>query len=229
MPAAKLHLGCGDLELPGWINLDALPYPAVDRVVDLTRGLPYTGVSHIFAEHFVEHLAPDESLALFRECRKALSEDGVLRLSTPNLDWVLETHYRPDKWDASPAAVDECFALNKAFHGWGHKFLFNRQTLDAFLREAGFAEVEFLGYGESRDPVLRNLERHDLSQDTPSQASVLIAEARGRRTGAGVGALDVRRIEYRRDAEMPYHVFQYSLLWTIRAISRMGRFVLRRR
>jgi len=229
VPPTKLHLGSGNLDLPGWINLDALPYPAVDRVVDLTRGLPYSAASYIFAEHFIEHLAPDDALALLRECRKALAEDGVLRLSTPNLDWVMDTHYRPDKWASPSAAVDECFGLNKAFHGWGHKFLFNRQTLEAFLREAGFAQTELFAYGESNDPELQHLERHERSEDTPRHQSVLIAEARGRSANAPTAVLDVRRIEYRRDAEMPFHVLQYSLLWAIRAISRMGRFIFRRR
>jgi len=229
VPPQKLHLGSGDLDSPGWLNLDALPYPAVDRVVDLTRGLPYSNVAYIYAEHFIEHLIPDDSLALLRECRKALADDGVLRLSTPNLDWVMDTHYRPDKWSSPSAAVDECFGLNKAFHGWGHKFLFNRQTLEAFLREAGFARIEFFEYGESNDPELKELERHERSVDSPGHHHVLVAEARGRIDASSNDVLDVQRIAYRRDAVMPYHVLQYSLLWTIRAISRVGKFVLRRR
>ncbi|HYM60544.1 MAG TPA: methyltransferase domain-containing protein [Thermoanaerobaculia bacterium] len=227
MAGEKLHIGSGDEALPGWINLDALPYPNVDRVQDLTRGLPYSDVAYIYAEHFIEHLTPDQSLSLLKNCRDALAPDGVLRLSTPNLDWVLETHYRPDKWDAPGTAIAECFGLNKAFHGWGHKFLFNRQTLEAFLTAAGFATIELCAYGESRDPELRSLERHERSRDT-AQQHVLIAEARGRREKTA-GVLDKYRFEYRRDAVMPFHVLQYSLLWLIRLASRTARWIFRRR
>src|SRR5688572_1785254 len=85
---SKLHLGCGPLALPGWLNIDNEPYAGVDRVLDVTAGLPFEDVQFIFAEHFIEHLSFDASTALMRECRRVLREDGVLRLSTPNLDWV---------------------------------------------------------------------------------------------------------------------------------------------
>ncbi len=219
----KLNLGSGDLEMPGWINLDALPYPNVDRVLDLTRGIPYQNVSFIYAEHFVEHLTPDQSMALLRACRRSLADDGILRLSTPNLDWVLETHYRPQDWRSPTAAVDECFALNKGFHGWGHRFLFNHQTLEAFLLAAGFAKVAFFAYGVSTTPELTGLERHERSVDTERNQHVLIAQASGRSDSNPEWS--EQRIAYRRDAGMPYHVLQYSLLWFIRGLSRTARFL----
>jgi predicted SAM-dependent methyltransferase len=219
----KLNLGSGDLDMPGWINLDALPYPNVDRVLDLTRGIPYRDVSYIYAEHFIEHLTPDQSMALLRSCRASLADDGILRLSTPNLDWVLETHYRRQEWSSPAVGVDQCFALNKAFHGWGHRFLFNRETLEAFLRAAGFARVELFPYGVSTTPELAGLERHERSADTERHQHVLIAEASGR--GNPGAEWNEQRIAYRRDAEMPYHVLQYSLLWLTRGLSRSARFL----
>jgi hypothetical protein len=72
-----------------------------------------------------------------------------------------------------------CFEINKAFHGWGHRFLFNEAMLTAALRSAGFAKVVFCRYGESSVPFLQNLERHEKSLDTPELPHVLIAEASG--------------------------------------------------
>ena len=68
-----------------------------------------------------------------------LRADGVLRLSTPNLDWVWASHYRLDLGDADQ--VRACFALNGAFRAWGHQFLYNERTLAATLLDAGFASV----------------------------------------------------------------------------------------
>jgi len=220
-----LNLGSGDIQLPGWISLDAMPYPNVDRILDLTKGLPYTDVSFIYAEHFIEHLTPDESMALLRACRKSLSVDGVLRLSTPNLDWVMETHYLPEKWQSASDAVKHCYGLNKAFHGWGHKFLFNRQTLEEFLTDAGFGKVEFFEYGESNTAALRSLERHERSVDTDTHQHVLITEASGQNRSKP--ASNPCLIEYRRDAVMPFHALQYSLLWFIRGLSRVKRRLFR--
>src|SRR5437016_2706603 len=117
--ALRLHIGCGPLRLDGWINVDNQTYPGVDQVLDVTQGLPFDDLSFIFAEHFIEHLAYASALALMRECRRVLRDDGVLRLSTPNLDWVWITHYKLDVDD--PLKVQACFALNRAFHGWGHQ------------------------------------------------------------------------------------------------------------
>lgn len=92
---SRLHIGADTTPLEGWINLDIAPYPGIDAVVDVRDGLPYSDVSYIFAEHFVEHLVLEDGSRFMRECRRVLREDGVLRLSTPNLDWVWLTHYKP--------------------------------------------------------------------------------------------------------------------------------------
>src|SRR5438046_4862528 len=129
----KLHIGCGPQILRGWINVDNAEYPGVDRIHDVTQGLPFEDVSHIFAEHFIEHLPYPDALALMRECRRVLRDDGVLRLSTPNLDWVWFTHYKPLGQMNDQEEVQACFALNRAFRGWGHQFLYNERALQATL------------------------------------------------------------------------------------------------
>lgn len=175
----RLHIGCGPQALPGWVNVDVEGYPGVDLVHDIRDGLPFTGVRYIYAEHFIEHLTYDEALRFFRECRAAMRDDGVLRLSTPNLDWVLATHYR------GADGVGKCFAMNKAFRGWGHQFLYNAPTLIATLRAAGFDVVDFVAYGRSDDPVLHGIERHETYPDEPGMPHVLVAEVRGRRAAGG--------------------------------------------
>ena len=174
----KLHLGCGPLALQGWINIDNAPYPGVDRVLDVTEGLPFEDVQFIFAEHFIEHLAFDSAAALMRECRRVLCEDGVLRLSTPNLDWVWASHYK--KVMTQEEAVLACFAINRAFRGWGHQFLYNETTLRSLLLGAGFANVVRREYGESEHPELRGIERHEWQPDFDGFSHILIVEASGR-------------------------------------------------
>jgi predicted SAM-dependent methyltransferase len=192
----KLHLGCGPLALPGWVNIDNQPYPGVDRVLDVTRGLPFRNVSFVFAEHFIEHLAYDDALTMLRECRRIMGDDGVLRLSTPNLDWVWATHYRLDAPEADQVAA--CFYLNRAFHGWGHQFLYNERTLTATLNDAGFANVRRVAYGESEHAALRGLERHEQSTDYGELSHILIVEASGK-GGSAPEYLETPRRDFRRD------------------------------
>jgi predicted SAM-dependent methyltransferase len=174
----RLHIGCGQEAIAGWINIDSHALPGVDRVLDVRKGLPFRNVSAIYAEHFLEHLGLDDGLGFLKECRRVLAPSGVLRLSTPNLDWVYATHYRLPQVSAEETLHD-CLQLNRAFHGWGHQFLYNRATLLSVLKAAGFATVRFQRYGQSDVAELSGIERHETWVDTPELPHVLIAEASG--------------------------------------------------
>ena len=176
--SAKLHIGCGQQSIPGWINIDNQGLPGVDQVLDVRKGLPFADVESIYAEHFLEHLGLEDGLAFLAECRRVLRPDGVLRLSTPNLDWVLLTHYR-GPLTADPEAREDAIRLNRAFHGWGHQFLYNRAMLASALKSAGFARTTFCRYGESEVAELKGLERHQTWVDTPELPHVLIVEGSG--------------------------------------------------
>ena len=175
----KLHIGSGSVVLPGWINVDIKALPGVDVVHDVSQGLPFAEAQFIFAEHFIEHLPFEAASHFLRECRKVLSETGVLRLSTPNLDWVLRSHYDPSRWHTTAEPIRDCIWINKAFRGWGHCFLYNLETLAQLLSAAGFAFVLAQRYGRSQFPALMGLESHETDLDLPGEPHVLIVEASG--------------------------------------------------
>ncbi|HVT44080.1 MAG TPA: methyltransferase domain-containing protein [Thermoanaerobaculia bacterium] len=196
--AERIHVGSGAVSLEGWMNIDNQPYPGVDRVLDVTSGLPFRNARFIFAEHFIEHLPLDDALRFLAECRSVLRDEGVLRLSTPNLDWVLATHYHRGLWRNEGDAIVDCFQTNRAFRGWGHQFLYNIQTLTAALRRAGFARVEVRRYGESPHEDLRGLERHETWEDSEELPHILVIEASGSSVES-TAVLDQRLGEYLRD------------------------------
>jgi SAM-dependent methyltransferase len=209
----RLHLGSGPEILHGWINIDNRAYPGVDRVLDVRDGLPFENVAYIFAEHFIEHLELEDAWKLVRECRRVLADDGVLRLTTPNLDWVWATSYATrwkaesarhatiavDAWKHDDAAARDCVGLNHAFRGWGHRFLYNAGMLEALLRDAGFARVNWEQYGRSDHAELHAIERHEQSPDIPGMPHVLVAEASGRNAAPIEGELRERIDRYLRD------------------------------
>ncbi|HYH05446.1 MAG TPA: methyltransferase domain-containing protein [Thermoanaerobaculia bacterium] len=180
----RLHIGSGPIRIDGWTNVDVTAYEGVDVVLDVREPWPFEHVELIFAEHFLEHLTLVEGLRFLRECRRVLREDGVLRLSTPNLDWVWLTHYKPPAELSVEEQLAGCLEINRAFHGWGHEFLYNFRTLQLALEASGFAEVIQREYGESEVEALRNLERHERHRDLPGAPSVVVVEARGKKKGA---------------------------------------------
>jgi len=169
-------VGCGREALPGWVNVDVEPFSSVDVVADVSKGLGFSDCHAVFAEHFLEHLTIEEGIGFLVETHRALGDQGWLRLSTPNLEWVLATHY-----DAHAAPEEKALAgltLNRAFYGWGHRFLWNQSLLTEALEACGFTEIRWCRYGESELPFFQNLERHSTYEDSPQIPHVLIAEAR---------------------------------------------------
>jgi predicted SAM-dependent methyltransferase len=172
----RLHIGSGNVRLPGWTNVDAQRLPGVDVVADVTRGLDFTGAEAVFSEHFLEHLAVDDALRFLLEVHRALMDGGWVRLTTPNLDWVWLTHYRLEGEAAERR--EAALAINRAFRGWRHQFLWNREMLAEALAACGFEAVRWCRRGESELPFFRDLERHDTYGDSEEMPHILIVEAR---------------------------------------------------
>jgi predicted SAM-dependent methyltransferase len=192
----RVHIGAGAQHLDGWINLDLRPLPGVDVVADVTQGLAFRDVQAVYAEHFLEHLWPDQALDFLCEVREVLDREGRLRLSTPNLDWVWRSHYRLDV-----AAVHKKhfgMMINRAFHGWEHKFLWNRELLGEALRVTGFEGLLWHRYGESDSELFRGIERHETYEDDDETPHVIIVEAgKGSPDPEGLASLRERfRKEY---------------------------------
>ena len=177
-PRLRLHVGCGRAHLAGWVNIDVQELPGVDVVADVTRGFPYAGeeAEAIFAEHFLEHLALPDALTFLGEAHRVLAPDCWLRLSTPNLDWVWSTHY--ELGAEASRKRDAAIVLNRAFYGWRHRFLWNREMLEEALTALGFDEPRWCAYGESEQPLFRGIERHERYGDSPALPHVLIVDAR---------------------------------------------------
>jgi hypothetical protein len=179
----RLHVGCGRVRLDGWLNLDIQDLPGVDLVVDVYQGLYWRDVEAVYAEHFLEHLDLDRAIAFLTDIHNGLVPGGVVRLSTPNLDWVWETHYSTSS-DPELRRL-QALRLNRAFHGWRHRFLWNRMLLGDALTACGFRDLVWCRYGESERSVFRGLEHHDTYEDRPDLPHVLIVEAEKGEVDAG--------------------------------------------
>jgi predicted SAM-dependent methyltransferase len=175
----KVHVGCGPHALlPGWWNTDLREFPAIDQAMDATEPWPWRGeLTHVYAEHFLEHLKMEQAFAFLTHAGNALAPGGRLRLSTPNLSWVMATHYPTGPDVDVEARLNGTLVINRAFHGWGHRFLWSEELLTGLLASMGYEDVETFGYGESDDPVLQSIERHGRFSISDGHPSVIIVEA----------------------------------------------------
>jgi predicted SAM-dependent methyltransferase len=158
----KLHLGAGAHLLPGWLNTDLHDYGRRELVyLDVRRPFPLPDASFdcVFSEHMLEHLTYEEGQRCLRESLRVLRPDGTIRIATPSLERIARLYEAGDlqrryvRWAADTLAPELNAALpgavvNNFFRSWGHRFIYDPQTLRHALEEAGFVDVEERTLGE---------------------------------------------------------------------------------
>ncbi len=152
----KLHLGCGDHLLEGWLNTDLRPRVAGVLPLDATRTLPFPDGSfdYIFSEHLIEHVPYPQGCKLLAECRRVLKPGGKIRLAT--LDFAfLVTLYNPEKTTLQQAyldwsklhflpwapAADDIYVINNSVRDWGHQFIYDDKAMRHAMAAAGFSNI----------------------------------------------------------------------------------------
>jgi predicted SAM-dependent methyltransferase len=168
-PAPRVHLGCGDHSLEGWLNVDFLRASAADLLADAARGLPFrdASVGFVHSEDLLEHLDLEGGTVLVRECFRVLRPGGVLRLLTPDLAAIIDRVYvrrdaRHLAWcRAQLSTEDPCEALNMHLRMKGeHRFVYDEDRLRGLLERAGFQVIR-AEYNRSAHRELRYLDLRD--------------------------------------------------------------------
>lgn len=134
----KLHLGCGNRILPGYINIDIQKAPGVDMVCDV-RKLPYkrNSVDFIYSCAVIEHFGRVEWKKVLRHWFQKLRPGGKLRISTADFRQVCERYF--EKGD-----IEELLGLvvggQKDKYDW-HGMIFDFKLMKHALKEVGFENV----------------------------------------------------------------------------------------
>jgi len=168
--SVKINIGCGKANLQSWINLDI--EKGADIVLDLNQGLPFkdNSVQYLYSEHLLEHFSFREGQVLLKDCFRILSEGGIIRIATPDLDHIIKKYssdWKNQDWLLSPEysfIKTKGNMLNVVFSWWGHKFLYNEEDLRIQLEDAGFTNLVRTDFGSSRFSDLCNLETRNDSK-----------------------------------------------------------------
>lgn len=161
----RLHLGCGTVRLPGWVNIDMDGGP--DLQLDLRFGLPFPdgSVDLIHTEHMLEHMCLSDGKLLMAEGYRVLRLGGTMRIGVPDLEKIVQRYSAPGwrdqawvqdrnfDWIDSPVAL-----INTSFRGWEHLYLYDETELRLRLSQTGFADVRRVSNGQSTHPDLVGLE-----------------------------------------------------------------------
>lgn len=136
-----LHIGCGDIDAPGFINLDARPQPHVHIVTTnlfrLTM-IPDNVVDLIYMSHVLEHVSHRDITSTLREMHRILKRGGVLRISVPDFDHIL-TIYQSTGHDITSIEQPLMGGQDYAFNF--HYTVFNGAHLRKMMMNSGFRET----------------------------------------------------------------------------------------
>jgi predicted SAM-dependent methyltransferase len=169
----KLQLGCGVHPLPGWLNADLWPATSDILHLNVARRFPFADeqIDFIFAEHVIEHLSYTEALVLLREAYRILRPGGVVRITTPDLAFLLRLYGDPTDDEAArylawtgaeylekgvPASA--CAVINNYVRAWGHRFIYDEPTLRSAMIDSGFTRLRRCELNESEVAELRGVE-----------------------------------------------------------------------
>ena len=181
----KLQLGAGENVRHGWLNTDLHDYGRPHELVylDVRKRFPLPDGSFdfVYSEHMIEHLTYDEGRHCLRECLRVLRPSGAIRIATPSLARLAALYRGGDeaeryiRWavETLEPEVDAPLAggiVNNFFHSWGHRFIYDPQTLEHALTEAGFVDV--------REEPVGELERHLPEAPEFNELETFVLEAR---------------------------------------------------
>lgn len=142
----KLHLGCGGVIIPGYVNIDLNIRPGIDLLSDLRR-LPFAPgqVDFIYACAVIEHFERSEWRSVLAHWFRTLKPGGTLRLSTSDFEACVAEY-------AAAGNITDVTGLiiggQRDFYDW-HGMIFDFELLRSGLEDAGFGNVRRYDWRET--------------------------------------------------------------------------------
>ena len=138
----QLHLGCGKRFIPDFLHIDLDKYPHIDvvgNVADLSF-IHDNNVDLIYACHVLEYFDILELIIVLKEWYRVLKKGGVLRVSVPDFDKVIEVYKKYDNMELIYGFLYGRYTRSKKEPVY-HKIIHTHKTLKENLLKAGFESI----------------------------------------------------------------------------------------
>ncbi len=136
----KIHLGAGEINIQGWINVDARNFKhthLVDQNFELNEFKDGT-ISEIYLCHVLEHFSFEDSIKLLEKLHKKLTTGGLIRISVPDfakLKFIYEETNNLEK-------VKFAIMGGQNYENDFHKSIYDFKILSELLKKLNFNHVE---------------------------------------------------------------------------------------
>ena len=148
----KLNIGCGNLKIDGYLNVDIRNDVDADIVIDLEK-IPYPFdnniVDEIVANDIIEHFSHKDIEEIVKEWHRILKIDGTLIIKTPDFENIINILKRDSTFLSVTAALignpkKTWISIPHWLYGAQdypqnfHKLIFTKIELKKFLDHVGF-------------------------------------------------------------------------------------------
>lgn len=139
LQSAKIHLGCGQKRLPGFINIDSRPSEGTDIICDMTS-LPFeeNTLEIVYMCHSLEHIPLYEVQPFLSKIYSLLCPSGKIYISVPDFQALASLYL---------ANITPLSMIVRAIHGGQeysgntHFMSYDYKMLSSFLYDVGFKDV----------------------------------------------------------------------------------------
>ena len=138
----KLHLGCGERYLDGYIHIDIDDFEHIDyktSVSDL-KMIKNNSCDLIYASHVLEYFDLKEIDNVLLEWKSKLKKGGILRISVPNLQSLIKIYEK---------TKDSSYILGPLYGRWNvgeniiyHRTVYDRNSLQNILENNGYEDIK---------------------------------------------------------------------------------------
>ena len=146
----RLHLGCGEIDYPGFVNIDGRARKHIHHVqgIDNLAAFADNSASLIYASHCLEHFSHLRVPEVLKEWHRVLRPGGLIRISVPDFDLMVGAYLDFDR-DMQSMLKALMGGQDYAFNF--HYTCFNRADLSRLLVEAGFKDPRPWNHGADGD------------------------------------------------------------------------------
>lgn len=157
----NVHLGCGPVNHPHFINVDGSYYPHVHFQRTLTDLSCFaTGsVDFLYASHCLEHFPYERTAAILAEWFRVLRPGGIARIAVPDFDALVDIYLENNR------DIDSILVYLMGGQGFKYNIHFTQFTRDSLthaLRTAGFREVRPWAAGQDALSSIRDAASTDV-------------------------------------------------------------------
>ncbi len=139
-PGLKVHIGTGEINLQGWVNVDARNFDHVHIVSNNMRLDEFNegSIGEIYLCHVLEHISFEEARSFIKLVFSKLRTGGTLRISVPSFDSIIKIYGNNNN---NLETVKYALMGGQDYDYNFHRSIYNLSLLSELLISNGFGSV----------------------------------------------------------------------------------------